>query len=147
MNSNYSSSGNAVSGVATLLMLVVTLAIYVGIFLIWAIMMAATIGICIVCIASTWVIFKKAGMQGWESIVPWYNNWVMADLFTGNNVLWFVLCFVPYANIVSIAVMCVGMAKSFGKDTGFQVLSVFFPYVTMPILAFGKSQYLGNPYR
>jgi hypothetical protein len=37
--------------------------------------------------------------------------------------------------------MMIGMAKTFGKGTGFAILTIFFYIVTFPILAFGKATY------
>ena len=44
------------------------------------------------------------------------------------------------------AIKCVGLARSFGLSGGFAAGLILLPYVFYPILAFGKSQYVGEGY-
>ena len=94
-------------------------------------------------IVSLWKLFTKAGKPGWAAIVPFYNLAVLLEV-VGRPIWWLLLIvFVPLLNVWLVVVLYLDLAKSFGKPVSFGVLSVFFPYVTIPILAFGKSQYLG----
>ncbi len=91
---------------------------------------------------ATWKIFVKAGEPGWASIVPFYNIWVLLKITCNNNVMWFVLSLIfPIAGFI---VSCLGLAKVFGKNTGFGILSIFFSWITWPILAFGSHEYTGD---
>lgn len=91
-------------------------------------------------IVCMWKIFTKAGKPGWAAIVPIYNIIVMLEII-GRPLWWILLLFVPVANLVISVIMALDLAKVFGKSVGFGVLSIFFPYVTYPMLAFGKATY------
>ena len=54
--------------------------------------------VCILVIVGNWKIYKKMGRQGWESIVPIYNEYVLCDVLYGNG--WkFLLILIPIYNI------------------------------------------------
>lgn len=88
-----------------------------------------------------WKIFTKAGKEGWASIVPFYNFYVMVEI-SKKPTWWFGMMFVPFANIVFMIMIMNGISKSFGKSEGFTVGMLFLPYVFYPILAFGDAQYV-----
>lgn len=96
----------------------------------------------ILIIISMWKIFKKAGKQGWESIVPIYNVIVMLEI-SGLPMWYVVLYIIPFANIYAMFKTYIELAKKFGKGTGFGVLTVFVPIVGFPVLAFSKCNYEG----
>lgn len=96
----------------------------------------------ILIIVSMWKIFKKAGKQGWESIVPIYNVIVMLEI-SGLPMWYLVLYIIPFANIYAMFKTYIELAKKFGKGTGFGVLTVFVPIVGFPVLAFSKCNYEG----
>lgn len=91
-------------------------------------------------IISTWKLFKKAGKPGWASIVPIYNLVVLIQI-AGLPLWYLVLMIIPIANIYALFKICIEIAHKFGKGTGFGVLSVLFPFICVPVLAFGKSTY------
>jgi Family of unknown function (DUF5684) len=93
-------------------------------------------------IATMWRVFTKAGQPGWAAIVPFYNTVVLLRI-VGRPWWWLLLMFIPFVNIVLLFIVYIDLAKSFGKGTGFGVLTVFFPYVCLPILAFGDARYVG----
>lgn len=98
--------------------------------------------ISILIIVSMWKIFKKAGKQGWESIVPIYNVIVMLEI-SGLPMWYLVLYIIPFANIYAMFKTYIELAKKFGKGTGFGVLTVFVPIVGFPVLAFSNCSYEG----
>ena len=71
-------------------------------------------------IASLWKIFVKAGKPGWAAIVPIYNLVVLLEI-VGKPIWWIVLFLIPCANIVAAVLVALGLAKSFGKETGFAI--------------------------
>ena len=94
----------------------------------------------IVCL---WKIFRKAGRNGWEAIIPIYNIVVLLQIV--NLPLWYiVLYFIPFANIYAVFKTYIELAHKFGKSTGFGVAMVFFAIICLPILAFGDATYEGN---
>ena len=126
-------------------------AIY-GLFIV--ICMIISLLVVVFLIICNWKIFTKAGEEGWKAIIPFYNTWVFAKLVANNNVLVFILCcgsfiaFIPVigwilslAGLVGAVMLDLGLAKVFGKETWFGVLMIFFPYVMVPIIAFGSAVY------
>lgn len=102
-----------------------------------------SIVISVIVIVSLWKIFKKAGKNGWEAIVPVYNIIVLMEIC--ELPIWQIVLFViPFANIYIMFKIYIELAKKFGKDTGFGVLTVFFPFVCLPILAFSDAEYNGS---
>ena len=94
-------------------------------------------------IAAKWKIFTKAGKPGWASIVPIYDIVVLMEII--NKPLWWVvLILIPFVNIIIGVIILIELAKVFGKSSGFGVAMLFFPYVCMPILAFGDATYQGG---
>lgn len=104
----------------------------------WLIWLVATV----VMVVALWKLFTKAGKPGWAAIVPIYNVAVMLEI-SGRPVWWLVLFLVPIFGTWIGIVMMLDFVRSYGKSMGFGVVSVFFPYVTLPIMAFDKSKYVG----
>jgi len=102
------------------------------------------LAVVILCIAGAWKMFKKAGKPGWGCIIPFYNTYLMTQI-GGLPIVWFILTFIPIANIVAAFVIAIAIAKSFGKGGGFGVGIVFLPFIFYPVLGFGDAQYKGAP--
>ncbi len=95
-------------------------------------------------IICNWKIFKKAGKEGWEAIIPIYNKWVFFEI-TGLNG-WFVLLnFIPVIGNLIYGIFIVianyKLSQSFKKPAMFTLGLLFIPFVFYPILAFGKETY------
>lgn len=90
-----------------------------------------------------WRLYKKAGREGWTSIIPIYNLIVKFEFL--DIPLWFIiLAFIPAANIAVIIITSLSMARKFNKDMGFAVGLMLLPIIFVPILAFGNSEYNEN---
>src|SRR5690606_1255457 len=61
-----------------------------------------------------WLLFRKAGKQGWEAVVPFYREYVMAKL-TARPTWWVFLLLVPIVNIFIFFGLYFDLLKSFGK--------------------------------
>ena len=90
----------------------------------WVIMIA----ISVVSLISMWKVYKKAGKPGWASIVPYYNFYVMTQI-AGVEWWYLLLLLVPFANIYAMYKIYDGIAKNFGKSTGFTFGLIFLPFV------------------
>ncbi len=102
--------------------------------------------LCLVCaviqLIGQWVTYKKAGLDGWEALVPGHNVFVkfkLAGIHTG----FYFLLLVPIANIVVDFWLNIEFAKSFGRSVGFGIGLTLLPVIFYPILGFGKSTYIG----
>lgn len=148
---------------ASLTALIASLAI--GFFLI---VLAIVIAILVIIVISNWKILTKANEEGWKALIPFYNKWTLCEV-VGLSPYWIIELLVVQAlylfikqvlegNFVVISlswlvslnslyfnvVYSLSLAKSFGKDKSFGILTVFFPEITLPMLAFGKSEYIGK---
>lgn len=148
---------------ASLTALIASLAI--GFFLI---VLAIVIAILVIIVISNWKILTKANEEGWKALIPFYNKWTLCEV-VGLSPYWVIELLIVQAlylfinqvlegNFVVISlswlvslnslyfnvVYSLSLAKSFGKDKSFGILTVFFPVITLPMLAFGKSEYVGK---
>jgi hypothetical protein len=126
-------------------------------------------------IIGMWKALKKAGLKGWEAIIPFYNTYQLVRI-SGLELWWFVIYLVIGAlsvvgagyydintgfqpsrgtfAIVAVTLVVMGMinykiAKSYGKDTGFAVGLTLVPFVFWMILGTSKDKYKGpaGPYK
>ena len=100
--------------------------------------------VAVLVIAGMWKVFTKAGKPGWAAIIPIYNTIVLLQI-AGKPVWWFLLLFIPVVNIVIAVMVMIGVAKAFGKGTGFALGLLFLSPIFIPILGFSDAQYVGTP--
>ena len=96
----------------------------------------------ILLIASIWKVFSKAGQPGWAAIIPIYNIYVMCKV-AGRPGWWLILMLIPFVNFIIWIILCVDIAKAFGKGAGFGVGLALLGFIFFPILGFGSAQYQG----
>lgn len=88
-------------------------------------------------------LFEKAGKPLWAGFVPVYNLVVLLEI-VGRPLWWIILVLIPFVNFIIAILLCIDLAKSYGKDTVWGILTVFFFFVTLPIMAFsGDIRYVG----
>ncbi len=97
----------------------------------------------ILMIAAIWKVFSKAGQPGWASIIPIYNIYVLCKV-AGRPGWWVLLMFIPLVNFIIIIILCIDLAKSFGKGAGFGIGLLLLPFIFYPVLGFGSAQYQGG---
>ena len=145
-NYDYSSLDRYASSANTFMGMAVGLAVFVGIL---------AIAVAVLMIIAFWKLFKKAGKNGWESIIPYYNTWTLTDISAAHWIWWIVLTVAAVgftkagtlgsmctvAVILADLVIAINVAKKFGKTTGFGVLCALLPFIGYPILAFGSAKY------
>lgn len=100
-------------------------------------------------IVGRWKLFKKAGKNGWEAIIPFYNDWVYVEI-AGLNYWWFFLVIattianiidVDYLSSIASIASLVGLffcnyniSMKLHKDVAFAILMTIFPFIMMPII-------------
>ena len=94
-------------------------------------------------IAGLWRLFTKAGKPGWAAIIPIYNLIVLLQI-AGKPIWWILLLCIPFVNFIILILIWVGVAKAFGKGTGFALGLAFFSPIFVPILGFSDVQYVGS---
>ncbi len=104
-----------------------------------------------VVIIAQWKIYSKAGQPGWAALIPVYSTIVLLEV--QRRPVWWIVFYliapVPIAGSLSLLamyiIMCLDLAKQFGKGGGFAAgLILLFP-IFLLILAFGGAQYQGAP--
>lgn len=111
------------------------------------------IGLVVVEIIAYWKIFKKAGKNGWESIVPIYSYFVLVEI-AGLNWWWFLLIIIDCVLQVEIEGLTFALnicgflasfncyyniARRFGKDKTTSIFAGIFPFIFVLIFAFTKN--------
>ena len=116
-------------------------------FNIFGLIYLAMIALWVLIAISAWNIFKKAGEEGWKAIIPIYNLIVLSRII-GMEPLLLLIWLIPggIGAIIWLIIAAINLQKAFGQDAGFALGIILLPYVFLPILAFGKAQYvLGQP--
>jgi hypothetical protein len=104
------------------------------------------LGIIVLSIAGLWKTFEKAGKPGWAAIIPIYNVIVLLEI-AGRPIWWFILLLIPIVGVVIAIIVCLDVAKAFGKSAGFGVGLALLGFIFFPMLGFSDAQYLGAPAR
>ena len=76
--------------------------------------------IALLVIVAMWKVFTKAGRPGWAAIIPIYNLYIWCKI-VGRPGWWMILMLIPLVNIIVGIIVCIDMAKSFGKGAGFGI--------------------------
>ena len=84
--------------------------------------------------------FKKAGIEGWKALVPFYNTWCMVQKMELKK-YWFFFQFVPIAGQFITIWICIKFVEHFGRF-GFwhHAAAVFFPFLYFPYLGYSKNE-------
>lgn len=112
------------------------------------------IGLLVFYYVGLWKLFKKAGRNGWEAIVPFYNNWVLVEIA---GLDWWYALIVILASVGALSMFGIlavlaltvihffvyyNLSKKMHRDTGVAVLMWLFPFIMIPIVGISdKYQY------
>jgi hypothetical protein len=111
------------------------MAIVIGI--IEALIVSAAFGFLI---AGWWRVFEKAGKPGWAALVPIYNLWLLVEIVK-KPVLWFIMLLIPCVGAVFYILLCIELAKAFGKTAGYGVGLALLGPIFFPMLGLGDAVY------
>ena len=126
-------------------------------FLIFGIIMIAALAISVLAIVGQWKAFKKAGKNGWEAIIPVYNQITLCEV-VGLWKWWpLVILVSPMLSIIPVigslassalsiyflVILNVSTARSFGKSDGFAAGLVFLAPIFWLIVGGKNTQYVG----
>lgn len=153
---DYSTAGAGVAG-----------GLIAGIMMFMVVIIIIYLVIAILKLIGTWKMLTKAGESGWKSLILFYNQWTLCKVagispywvleiivvsminsvlngILGSNVISVILSLIVYANTIYFwVILSISLAKSFGKDTGFGVATVFFSFITYPMMGMGSATYAG----
>ena len=100
------------------------------------------IAIYVLYVAGLWMVFVKAGEEGWKAIIPIWNVLIVLKL-VGREWWWILLMLIPIVNLVVWIIVSLDLARVFGRGTGFGLGLAFIPIVFYPLLGFGPEKYNG----
>jgi hypothetical protein len=84
-----------------------------------------------------WILFKKAGEEGWAALIPIYNSYILYKITWGNGWM-FLLNLIPFVNFIIYIITNIKLAKAFGKGGGWVCGLIFLYPVFLSIMAFSK---------
>ncbi|MBN1427632.1 MAG: signal peptidase I [Anaerolineae bacterium] len=93
-------------------------------------------------LAAFWKLFTKADQPGWASLIPIYNVVILLKMI-GRPAWYVIFVVIPGLNIYLAVLLVFGLARSFGKGPLFAIGLIFLAPILLPVLAFGKSEYIG----
>jgi hypothetical protein len=94
----------------------------------------------IITLESQWKIYKKAGKEGWASIIPIYNIIVLLEIVK-KPTWWIILLLIPLINIIFAIRIINLLSKKFSKNGGFTAGLIFLPFIFYPLLGMSKAEY------
>lgn len=84
--------------------------------------------------------FKKAGIESWKALVPFYNTWCMVQKMQLKK-YWFFLQFIPIAGQFITIWICIKFVEYFGRfDFWHHAAAVLFPFIYFPYLGYSKNE-------
>ena len=98
------------------------------------------IALTVLIVVAMWKIFSKAGQPGWAAIIPIYNLFVWCKI-VGRPAWWILLLLICFP--IFYIILCIDLAKSFGKGVGFALGLIFLSVIFFHILGFGSATYQG----
>jgi len=93
-------------------------------------------------VAGWWMIFTKAGEDGWKALIPIWNTLIILKI-VGREWWWIILLIIPIVGFIVWIIVALDLAKSFGRGTGFAIGLIIFPFIWSLILGFGSDTYKG----
>lgn len=121
-------------------------------------------------ISAKWKLFKKAGKNGWEAIVPYYNTWTLVEI--SGCKWWFFLLIIcsslisfnisldinetssinynalefigSIINVFALYMVNYNIAMKCEKSIGYAIGLTLLPFIFYPMLGFGDGKFNNN---
>lgn len=93
-----------------------------------------------------WKLFKKAGIDGWKALIPFYSEYVLMADIVGKPKWWFIYFLIPVVNFFAFYIIIFEALRCYGKNTLLnQLLIIFSGFFYLIYLGFNPSvKYVGN---
>ncbi|HRB56016.1 MAG TPA: S26 family signal peptidase, partial [Ferruginibacter sp.] len=102
----------------------------------WIIFILGTIG----WHAGMYGMFKKARIEPWKALVPFYNTWCIVEKIQLKKI-WFWLQFIPIAGVFITIWITIKFVENFGRfSLMHHAATVLFPFAYFPYLGFSKNE-------
>lgn len=105
--------------------------------------------------ASYWLLFRKAGVPAWYSLIPFWNEWKLFEMVWGDG-YFFLFELIPYFGFVFRWIMLYKCAMAFDRgDKKWLAFILLLPLPGRLALGLGSARYIGpegrdpsqNPYK
>ena len=84
--------------------------------------------------------FRKAGIEPWKALIPFYNTWCMVEKMELKKI-WFFLQLIPVAGVFITIWITIKFVEFFGRfGLLHHAATVFLPFIYFPYLGFSKSE-------
>ncbi len=84
--------------------------------------------------------FKKAGIEPWKALVPFFNTWCMVEKMELKK-WWFFVQFIPIVGAFISIWICIKFVEHFGRFGTLQhAAAVFLPFIYFPYLAYSNGE-------
>ena len=115
---------------------------------------------------SSWIIYKKAGRKGWESLIPFYNVWILITKISSLNSWWMLIYLSPIIILILqliggnistgitlisyiLCYICMfaayyNLSKKFNHTTADAIAILLIPNIMYPIIAFSNNWIYNN---
>ena len=126
-----------------------------GMIAVLAIILILTLALGIFIIIGYWKLYKKAGYNGYEAIIPFYSQWVLTKI-AGLKEYWFIFSIesiIVYAvDVYALSVLAsfasllfrIGVAynlkEKFHKNNTWFIFAVLFSGIVIPLLGYSNSE-------
>src|SRR5207247_9844599 len=86
--------------------------------------------------------FSRAGQPGWAAIIPIVNTYFVCKV-AGRPGWWVILMFIPFVNFIIAIILCIDIAKSFGKRVGFGFGMLLMSFFIFSLLGLSYARFDG----
>ena len=88
-----------------------------------------------------WTIFRKAGLEGWKSIIPFYRTWLWLRKVIDRPWWWMILWAIPFIGVFMVYYMIWETIRCFNKRSYLHlVFGTFFYFFYLPYLGLSKKE-------
>src|ERR1700712_491484 len=89
--------------------------------------------------------FKKAGIEPWKALIPFYNTWCIMQKCPSIKMYWFWLQFIPIVGQFITIWITIIFVMHFGRfNTAQHAAVTFLPFIYFPYLGFSKNERWGG---
>ena len=95
-------------------------------------------------VVGMWKVFVKAGKSGWIALIPIYRLYCLTEMTLGKGLLCLLFLVPLVGQFIMPPIICMKLAKFFGKGKLFGIGIWILPFIFLPILGFGDSEFTGH---
>lgn len=95
-------------------------------------------------VVGMWKVFVKAGKPGWTVLIPLYRVYCLTEMTLGKGIYCLLFLIPCVGQFIMPPIICMKLAKFFGKGWLFGIGIWLLPFIFLPILGFGNAEFTGH---